>query len=299
MLEQPKRNQVWNQPHFVLNLPRRLAGKMAKNSLEDPLFRQFVPLIDEKRIVQGFNLDPVGDSSARCSQKLLRKYNWRVLLVTTSACAMHCRYCFRQNFDYAVQPGFEQELEEIQADISISEVILSGGDPLSLSDQTLAALLDKLSSIDHVKIIRFHTRFPIGIPERINESFLNILSSLRPKVVFVLHCNHPNELDSDVIGAMTKLQKLGIPILNQSVLLKGVNDDLDTLTVLSEALISSGIMPYYLHQLDRVQGTAHFEVEEKKGLELIQALTERLPGYAVPRYVQEIAGEKSKSRIDS
>ncbi len=282
---------------FPLNLPKRLAEKIEKGNLKDPLLRQFVPLQEELQKLPMFVEDPVGDSPSRQAPRLLHKYEGRALLVTTSACAMHCRYCFRQHFDYAQGGGFTEELNYLKSDPSIKEVLLSGGDPLSLSNEKLEPLLQQLSSISHIERIRFHTRFPIGIPERIDEKLLQILKATKSQVIFVLHINHPKELDGDVAAALKRVSSLGIPLLNQTVLLRGVNDDVETLTALSETLINVGIIPYYLHQLDRVQGASHFEVEEKKGLSLIKKLRDKLPGYAIPQYVREIEGEASKSPV--
>ncbi len=289
--------KLFARPRFILNLPLRLAEKIEKGNLQDPIFRQFVPLSEEGISANGFLTDPVGDILCRSEKKLLRKYQGRVLLVTTGACAMHCRYCFRQNFDYEVVKGFESELKNIADDPSINEVILSGGDPLSLDDSTLGDLLKKLANIPHVRKIRFHTRFPVGIPERINESFLNLLKSIRLQFWFIVHVNHPRELDESVLLALKSVQMLGIPVLNQSVLLKGVNDHPDVLIELSSRLVDHGIIPYYLHQLDRVSGSAHFEVSKQKGKRLMKILTEKLPGYAVPKYVCEISGMPSKTAI--
>lgn len=283
---------------FPLLLPLRLAEKIEKGNPEDPLFKQFVPTFAEKVQNPFYLLDPVGDQNARCSSKSLKKYAQRILLITTSACAMHCRYCFRQKFTYSQEKGFEEELNTIAHDLTLREVILSGGDPLALSDRVLEPLIDRLGSFSHLKRLRFHTRFPIGIPERITPEFLAILENCPLQTWFVIHCNHPRELDSDVLGALKAIQKLGIPVLNQAVLLKGVNDQIEVLQTLSETLVDNGIQPYYLHQLDRVQGAAHFEVEPEVGVGLIHELRNRVAGYAVPTYVQEIAGESSKSIID-
>ncbi|MFI5333617.1 MAG: KamA family radical SAM protein, partial [Chlamydiales bacterium] len=226
------------------------------------------------------------------------KYEGRALLLTTAACAMNCRFCFRRNFDYQENESFfEQELQAIEKNTSLSEIILSGGDPLSLSDEKLDALLEKLAKIPHLKRLRFHTRFPIGIPERIDTSFLDLLKRSHLQIFFVIHCNHPNELDEDIFAALKEIQKLGIPVLNQNVLLKGVNDDAKTLETLMRTLADHGILPYYLNQLDRVQGAAHFEVEEKKGQALMAEIARSLSGYTVPHYVREIPGNAQKTRI--
>jgi EF-P beta-lysylation protein EpmB len=297
-IEPALRASILKKPSFALNLPRRLAAKIAKNSLEDPILRQFVPLEEEQRNPTGFVADPVSDTLFRKGKKLLVKYEGRALLLVSSACAMHCRYCFRQNFDYELETKeFEEEIALLKENSSLSEIILSGGDPLSLSNTALQSLIEALDTIPHLKRLRFHTRFPIGIPERIDEEFLGILDSTRLQTVFIIHCNHPRELDEEVLTALRKIQRLGIPVLNQGVLLKGVNDDLETLHQLFETLANHGILPYYLHQLDRVQGSAHFEVSEEQGADLMRALTARLSGYAVPKYVREVGGQPSKTTL--
>lgn len=297
-LNESQKKEIFQKPRFILNLPMRLAQKIQKGTLDDPILKQFLPTQSEQTQASGFFSDPVQDITFRKGAKLLHKYEGRVLLVTTGACAMHCRYCFRQNFDYDVEDKtFHEELKAIEDDASIKEVILSGGDPLSLSNRQLQALLFQLKEISHVKRIRFHSRFPIGIPERIDDQFLEILEQLPQQVWFIIHCNHPNELDADVIFHLKKLQKIGVTLLNQSVLLKGVNDNFETLKKLCEGLADQGILPYYLHQLDRIQGAAHFEVSKEKGIELIEGLRKCLSGYAVPNYVQEIPGELSKTPI--
>lgn len=295
-----QRHAIATKPRFVLNLPRRLAEKVAKGTLDDPILRQFLPTVQEDVATPGFGCDPVKDETFRNDKtpKLLHKYEGRVLLVCTSACAMHCRYCFRQNFDYEVENNsFSEELAAIKADDSISEVILSGGDPLSLSDKVLKHLLMDISSIPHIKRIRFHTRFPIGIPERIDDSFLEILKSVPKQIWFVIHSNHARELDVDVLAHLKQVQKLGIVVLNQAVLLKGVNDDIHSLKDLCEKLVDNGIVPYYLHQLDKVKGAAHFEVPEAHGKALIETLTSQLSGYGIPKYVREISGEPNKTLL--
>ncbi len=285
-----------NSP-FPLNLPYRLAAKIAKGTLEDPILLQFLPQIKETVNTPGFLADPVGDEPSRTSSKLLHKYHGRALIVCTSACAMNCRYCFRKNFSYETNKSFDAEIEAISEDPTITEVLLSGGDPLSLSNATLKDLIERLSAIPHVQRLRFHTRFPIGIPERIDAPFLHILETSRLQTYFVIHCNHANELDDDIFAALKKIQCLGIPVLNQSVLLKDVNDDVDTLKTLCKTLSDHGVIPYYIHQLDRVQGSAHYEVPEERGRQIVQQLQTLLPGYAVPKYVREIAGEPGKTPL--
>ncbi len=292
--------KVLKKNSFPLNLPLRLAEKIPKGTIDDPIFRQFVPLVEEEMTgSEGFSCDPLLENSFKKTPRLLHKYHGRVLLVTTGSCAMHCRYCFRRHFDYFPEPTFTEEYQLIADDPSVNEVILSGGDPLSLSDKTLRTLLENLSAIPHIKKIRFHTRFPIGIPERIDDEFIALLNSCRLRIWFVIHCNHPNELDEDVSNALERIQKSGIVILNQSVLLKGVNDTPETMAALCQLLVDKGIVPYYIHQLDKVEGAAHFEVPEREGLQLIEKLRRLLPGYAVPRYVREVGGDLHKTPLES
>ncbi|MBS0622565.1 MAG: KamA family radical SAM protein [Verrucomicrobia bacterium] len=278
---------------FPLNLPRRLAAKIEKGNRQDPILLQFLPY-PAKVGKSSFCADPVGDRAAKKAPRLLHKYRGRALLLASSACAMHCRYCFRQYFDYAKgEVNFEQELAAIKTDSSVSEVILSGGDPLSLSNSHLKNLIEQLEGIDHLKRLRFHSRFPIGIPERLDAEFRSLLPK-RLQTYFVIHCNHPRELDEEILRA---LKNLRVPLLNQSVLLKNVNDNLETLKELSDTLLNGGILPYYLHQLDQVKGAEAFEVEEDKGRELIRQLTACMSGYGVPKYVREIAGQPNKSPL--
>lgn len=297
-LDESNKQRLFKDSAFILNLPRRLAAKIQKNTLDDPILRQFVPLMEENIKTLSFVSDPVGDTRAQCTSKLLKKYEGRALLLVSSACAMHCRYCFRQNYPYETsERSFEKELEILKSDPSIQEIILSGGDPLSLSNESLRALLEKLAEIPHIKRVRFHTRFPIGIPERLDDELVAVLKLFSFQYWFVIHTNHPLEIDEDVLFGLAKIQELGIPVLNQAVLLKGVNDSETVLEALFGKLANHGIFAYYLHQLDRVQGSAHFEVPEKRGLELISYLENCLPGYAVPKYVREVAGELSKTSI--
>jgi EF-P beta-lysylation protein EpmB len=293
-----QRKQLLTAPKFPLNLPLRLAQKVTKGTLDDPILLQFLPTLNETTSVNGFEIDPVEDKTFKIAPRLLHKYEGRALLICTGACVMNCRFCFRQNFDYSVDDkNFNEALEAIKNDHSIKEVILSGGDPLSLPDRTLQPLLQSLSDIPHVMRIRFHTRFPLGIPERIDESFLAMLQAIPKQIWFILHTNHSRELDADVLKHLKQMQKLGVVILSQTVLLRGVNDSCTTLKELCEKLVDNGIFPYYLHQLDRVQGAAHFEVSEDEGRALIAELSKQISGYAVPKYVREIPGELSKTLL--
>jgi EF-P beta-lysylation protein EpmB len=287
---------IEKKPSFSLQVPRRLAQKMEKGKIDDPIFLQFIPLIREQSL-ENFQQDPVEDFRFCKAPKLLKKYYGRALLLPTSACAMHCRYCFRQYFKYSNTNDFHKELDILREDSLCSEIILSGGDPLSLSNESLEDLIRSLEEIPHLRRLRFHTRFPIGIPERIDVGFLKILEKTRFQIWFVIHCNHPKEMDGEVLSALSKIRSRGIPILNQSVLLKGVNDRLKVLEELSLLLTDNGILPYYLHQLDRVNGAEAFEVDEAEGRSLIQQLSEKMSGYGVPKYVKEVAGKASKISI--
>ncbi|MBS0623025.1 MAG: KamA family radical SAM protein [Verrucomicrobia bacterium] len=293
-LDLVQRQRLVSLPSFPLLLPMRLAQKIQKGTLEDPILKQFVPLQEETLQSVGYSLNPVGDQEAKQTKCLLKKYQQRALLITTGACAMNCRFCFRRSFDYPGRSDFAKEIALIQTDTSLREIILSGGDPLSLSNKALNRLISQLDQIPHLKRLRFHTRFPLGYPERLDQEFLDILTHTRLQVWFVLHSNHPKELDNEVFSA---LQRLPCPKLCQTVLLKGVNDHPDILKELCETLVDHGILPYYLHQLDKVEGAHHFEVEESLGKSLIEHLNQNLSGYAVPRYVKEIAGAGHKITI--
>lgn len=293
-----QRKTILENPRFPLNLPFRLAEKISKKNLNDPILRQFLPTKMEQKDHEGFIEDPVQDHLFKRTPKLLQKYPGRLLIVCTSRCVMNCRFCFRQNFPYEKErKNFDEEINLIKNDHTINEVILSGGDPLSLSDRVLKTLLQELNEIPHLKRIRFHTRFPIGIPERIDESFTSIFEGISKQIWFVIHVNHPNELGNDLFDHLRILQKMGISLLSQTVLLKGVNDDVHTLKNLCEQLVDHGVLPYYLHQMDKVMGASHFEVTEDEGKALIKALSSQISGYAVPKYVREIPGESSKTAL--
>jgi EF-P beta-lysylation protein EpmB len=271
---------------------------MRPSDAADPLLRQVLPIDAESITATGFTADPVGDHAAELRPGLIHKYQGRVLMVTTGACAVHCRYCFRRHFPYEEAPkslaAWEPAFQAIAEDSTISEVILSGGDPLTLVDPLLARLADRLAEIPHVRRLRVHTRLPIVIPQRVTDELLAWLCGTRLTPIMVVHANHPAEIDSTVATELSRLVEAGIPVLNQAVLLRSVNDDVAVLAELCERLVNLRVMPYYLHQLDRVAGAAHFEVPLQRGRELMAQLQSRLPGYAVPRYVQEIAGEEHK-----
>jgi EF-P beta-lysylation protein EpmB len=283
---------------FPLRVPRGFVARMRKGDPHDPLLRQVLPLAEECLTAEGFGVDPVGDLAAMAVPGLLHKYKARVLLTVTGACAVHCRYCFRRHFPYTdANPAVDRwhaALEYIAGDASITEVILSGGDPLSLSDRRLAELARQLETIPHLRRLRLHTRLPIVLPERVNNELLDWLGDSKLKTVIVVHANHAQELDGPVRAALGTLKAAGAELLNQSVLLRGVNDSVDALADLSEALFEAGTLPYYLHMLDKVQGAAHFEVDETAARRLMQELQARLPGYLVPRLVREVPGGPGK-----
>ncbi len=283
---------------FPLFVPLSFVAKMQPGDPHDPLLRQVLPLAEELDDTPGFTADPVGDLAAELSPGLIKKYHGRALLIATGACAVHCRYCFRREFPYSETPrapaAWQAALDQLAADPSVDEVILSGGDPLTLPDSHLADLTERLASIRHLRRLRIHTRLPIMIPERVTAALVNWLNVTRLTPIVVVHANHPAELDEPVAEALSRLIDAGIPLLNQAVLLRGVNDDEHVLEQLCRRLVDLRVMPYYLHQLDRVRGAAHFEVPIERGIELIELLRARLPGYAVPRYVQEVPGENEK-----
>lgn len=286
---------------FALRVPRSYVARMRKGDPNDPLLLQVLPVSAETQEVEGFVTDPVGDLDRRAAQGLLHKYRGRALLVTTGACAVHCRYCFRRHFPYgeesALQQGWLPALDHLRADPTISEVILSGGDPWSLSDRRLKQLTDALQALPHIRRLRVHTRYPIVLPERIDAGLLDWLQGLRLQKVVVMHANHASEIDDSVRAACARLSSAGVTLLNQSVLLKGVNDHVDTLAELSEALFETHVLPYYLHVLDKVRGATHFDLPEPRALQLHQELTARLPGYLVPKLVREIAGAPAKTAV--
>jgi EF-P beta-lysylation protein EpmB len=283
---------------FPVFVPWPYLARIRPGDPADPLLRQVLPLAEELVLHQGFTVDPVGDRAAQGAPGLLTKYASRALILATPACAVHCRYCFRRHFAYTepARPAdhFQPAIDAVASDSTLSEVILSGGDPLTLPDGQLADLADRLAAIGHLKRLRVHTRLPVMIPQRVTDSLVNWLCGTRLTPIVVLHVNHARELDDAVATAVARLAAAGVVLLNQSVLLRGVNDSVDALADLSERLVDLRVMPYYLHQLDRVAGAAHFEVPEAEGRALVAGLRERLPGYAVPRYVREVAGAPAK-----
>lgn len=286
---------------FPLRVPLSYVRRMRRGDPADPLLLQVLPLQAEMHPDPDYVRDPVGDIDALSGPGVLQKYAGRALLITTGACAVHCRYCFRRHFPYAKETAardrYRPALATIGADTSIREVILSGGDPLSLGDHKLAALVRDIEAIPHVRRLRLHTRTPVVLPSRVDSALLGWLTACRLQKVIVIHCNHPNEIDAPLRDALRRLAATGARLLNQSVLLAGVNDSAPVLADLSEALFDAGVLPYYLHALDPVAGAAHFDLPESRAIALHRELLGRLPGYLVPRLVREIPGAAGKTPL--
>ncbi|PVV07507.1 MAG: EF-P beta-lysylation protein EpmB [gamma proteobacterium symbiont of Ctena orbiculata] len=286
---------------FPLRVPREFASLMTKGDPRDPLLLQILPTASEMAQATGFSIDPVGDSQAKQVPGVLQKYHGRILVIATGACAIHCRYCFRRHYPYAGATAGERQWSEIldylQAHPEIDEVILSGGDPLMASDRKLERWLQRLASLPQVKRLRIHTRLPVVLPQRITPELLAMLEKCTLDTLMVIHVNHPNELSPAVAGALRAVRAAGATLLNQSVLLRGINDSCDTLVRLSTRLFEIGVMPYYLHLLDRVEGAAHFELDEAASRRLQRQLLSKLPGYLMPRMVRETAGIPYKRPI--
>jgi L-lysine 2,3-aminomutase len=286
---------------FPLKAPRPFVQRIEKGNWQDPLLRQIWPSPQEETQTAGFVADPLSEEEFNPVPGLLHKYQGRVLLTAAPHCAIHCRYCFRRHFDYqANSPSrlqWEQAFAYIAGEPSVEEVILSGGDPLALSDRQFGWLLRQLENIEQLTTVRIHTRLPIVIPQRITEELVRCLSESRLRVVMVVHCNHPQELDNEIADRFRTLSDVGVILLNQAVILQDVNDDAETLIALNKALFRQNVLPYYLHMPDQVAGTEHFYVTDQRAKELVQALHAALPGYLVPRLVREIPGEQGKTRI--
>ena len=284
---------------FSLKVPLAFVRRMRAGDPHDPLLLQVLARTEELVETAGFSRDPVGETGAsNPARGVIHKYQGRVLLIVSSGCAINCRYCFRRHFPYAANQNSRQEWREaiacIAADAGISEVILSGGDPLLASDDNLGELVTQIAAIPHVRRLRIHTRLPVVIPDRVSAGLLDAVTRTGLQTVVVIHCNHANEIDNEVEQALARLTRRGITLLNQSVLLAGINDSTDALTALSERLFAAGVLPYYLHLLDKVQGAAHFDVPEERARRLISGISAVLPGYLVPKLARELAGAPSK-----
>ncbi len=286
---------------FPLKVPRGFLQRIKKGDINDPLLRQILPLDLELDQTPGYETDPLQEAAANPVPGLLHKYHGRVLLTLVGTCGVNCRFCFRRHFPYEKNNpgslGWEKALDYIANDPSIAEVLLSGGDPLVASDALLQSFSTKLAMIPHVRRLRIHSRMPIMLPERISPSFIQWITELPFKTILVVHTNHPQEINCSIKEAMQALLKAGVTLLNQSVLLKGINDNVETLVELSEALFASGIQPYYLHILDKVQGTAHFDLNLETARKLHLGMSQRLSGYLVPKLVSEQPGFPAKSLI--
>ncbi len=286
---------------FGLKVTHSYCERIQRGNPDDPLLRQVLPLGEELQNVAGYVTDPLAEEQAMIASGLLHKYRSRVLLVTTGACAIHCRYCFRRHFPYGEATPTGQHWAEVLAaiaqDDSIEEVILSGGDPLVLPDHKLESLVQQLADIPHLQRLRIHTRLPVVLPMRVNDALLSWMQRTRLQVVVVLHANHANEFNAEVYNALAALKCLNAPLLNQAVLLRGVNDNLAAQMALSKALFKGGVLPYYLHLLDKVSGAAHFAVPRAEALALYQQMQANLSGYLVPKLAEEQAGEVAKTLL--
>lgn len=286
---------------FPLRVPRPYADRIEAGNILDPLLRQVLPLALENQPVAGYISDPLDEASSNITPGIIHKYHGRVLLILTGACAINCRYCFRREFPYSDNQNsmseWQQALDYIRHDSSITEVIFSGGDPLLNSDKKLQQLTQSIADIPHVKRLRIHTRLPVVIPQRITSELMHWLTATRLQTVMVVHINHAREIDNHVAEALLLLRQQGVTLLNQSVLLRGVNDSVEALSQLSERLFEAGVLPYYLHLLDKVQGAAHFDLDEKHARQLVGQLAGQLPGFLTPKLVKEEPGQAAKTPL--
>ncbi len=295
--------RLLTDPVFPILVPGSFAARMAKGDWKDPLLLQVLPLARENEAAPGFQADAVGDLASQIVPGLLHKYASRALMMVSHQCAVHCRYCFRREFPYGDMPrgqaGWDEAWSYLENTDGIDEIILSGGDPLFLDNRRLEQILDRALGLASIRTVRIHSRLPVVLPSRVESGLLGLLSKVAESkaLVLVIHANHARELDTDVVAGIAALRGTGAMLLNQAVLLGGVNDDEEALADLSRSLVRCGVLPYYLHQLDKVNGTVHFEVPEARGRALIEALRGKLPGYAVPRYVRETAGEAYKTPL--
>lgn len=286
---------------FPVRVPIPFIKRMKNGDINDPLLKQVMPLSDEFIVTDGFNTDPLQEHDT-VAEGLLHKYKNRVLMIVKAGCAINCRYCFRRHFPYQDnspnKQRWQQALTYIKEHTEISEVIFSGGDPLMASDEHLTWLVEQIETIPHVKRLRIHTRLPVVIPNRITHDLVELLSQSRLKSTMVLHINHSNEINADFTKALEPLRAARIPLFNQSVLLKDINDNAKTLIALSETMFDVGITPYYLHLFDPVQGAAHFDVKEEVAVAIVNEMLAALPGFLIPKLVREIAGKANKTPIN-
>ena len=294
--------QLQAHGQFPLRVPKAFVNKIEPGNPNDPLLLQVLPQSRELTPAPGFNSDPLEEARFTPVPGLIHKYPSRVLLTTSSACAINCRYCFRRHFPYSdhriSQPQIQAIVDYLQQQPQVNEVIFSGGDPLAISNSRFASLVEQLSDISHISRLRIHTRFPIVIPQRIDQALLRLMEQPRFQWLMVIHSNHPNELDQQLASAMALLQERQVTLLNQSVLLKDVNDSATTLAQLSDKLFAMGVLPYYLHLLDPVAGSAHFHLPEADCIKIYQELLGKLPGYLVPKLVRETPDRPSKTPVN-
>lgn len=286
---------------FSMLVPQPFIQQMAYADAHDPLLRQVLPVLSEREVVAGFSVDPLGERNTNVQTGIVHKYNGRLLLMLASSCAVNCRYCFRRHFPYSDnrlgKKNWQHTLSYLQQHQDVKEVILSGGDPLLVSDERLQDIIKSLDTIGHIKRLRIHTRLPVVIPQRLTQKLKNILNTSKLQSSLVIHCNHKNEISHELQSALLEFKHSGITLLNQSVLLKGVNDDAQTLIELSDTLFSVGVLPYYLHLLDLIQGGAHFNIEHHQALDIYQKMQQQLPGYLLPKLARECAGEMQKTVV--
>lgn len=288
------------QQELPLRVPKSFVARMQPGDPYDPLLLQVLPTQLEEETAPGYSTDPLGEGRVTPTPGLLHKYRGRALLVATGSCAIHCRYCFRRHFPYSEHqiPGFSDALDYLQKNTEIEEIILSGGDPLAMSDRRLADLVGQLEMIPHLRRLRIHTRLPVVLPDRVDRHLLSWLTGGRLEPIVVLHSNHSQEINAEVTTALGRLKGAGVTLLNQSVLLRGINNSVPALRDLSKNLFAAGVLPYYLHLVDRVRGATHFDVHEDEARSLVWELMRDLPGYLVPKLVREVPGAPAKMPID-
>lgn len=286
---------------FALRVPEPYLSRMQPGNPHDPLLRQVLPVGEELLAQPGYELDPLGEQQTNARPGIIHKYHGRLLLIVSGGCAINCRYCFRRHFPYEDNnlstAEWQQALDYIRTDTSLNEVIYSGGDPLAANDRRLAWLTREIADITHIRRLRIHTRLPVVIPQRVTAGLIDAVCGTRLPVTLVLHCNHANEIDQHLGAAIRRLRAAGMTLLNQSVLLRGVNDQLHQQLELSESLGDHGVLPYYLHVLDHVKGAQHFHVDDQQAQLLVGQMLSRLPGFLVPRLVRETAGRTGKSPL--
>ncbi|EHK9017544.1 EF-P beta-lysylation protein EpmB [Vibrio vulnificus] len=286
---------------FAQRVPQSFVERMEKRNPNDPLLRQVLPVSEEHEIHPGYSVDPLEEQD-NAIPGLLHKYQNRALMIVKGGCAINCRYCFRRHFPYQDNKGsktvWQQSLDYIAQNSALNEVIFSGGDPLMAKDDELQWLIERIADIPHIKRLRIHSRLPVVIPARITTKLCQLLEQTRLQVILVTHINHANEINAELTSQLHRLKRIGVTLLNQSVLLKGVNDSVEAQVHLSETLFDAGILPYYLHVLDKVQGAAHFYVSDQEAKAIMRGLITQVSGYLVPTLTREIGGRPSKTPLD-